>query len=301
MDSHAGDALRRIQDIVAQATGQSLSADAQRQLEAVLGTIAGDGADRARDNFSERDVTILLADLRGFTAITATYPAGVVLEMLNRCFVEMSQIIVRHHGTIDKFMGDSIMVIFFGDPASPGADVRRALGCAVDMQLGMESINRRHRDSRLPELFMGIGINTGRVMAGLLGSDLYSAYTVIGEDVNLASRIEAFSLRGQILISDGTYGLCGDYAETGQPMEVFVKGRSSACGCASCSASRPSAGKCRGRKCAAARASRCACRSTTSCCRTRSCCRRRCRPRSSTSATTACSRKCRRRSRCMPT
>jgi adenylate cyclase len=192
----------------------------------VLGTIAGDGADRARDNFSERDVTILLADLRGFTAITATYPAGVVLEMLNRCFVEMSEIIVRHHGTIDKFMGDSIMVIFFGDPASPGADVRRALGCAVDMQLGMESINRRHRDSRLPELFMGIGINTGRVMAGLLGSDLYSAYTVIGEDVNLASRIEAFSLRGQILISDGTYGLCGDYAETGQPMEVFVKGRS---------------------------------------------------------------------------
>jgi adenylate cyclase len=138
----------------------------------------------------------------------------------------MSQIIVRHHGMIDKFMGDSIMVIFFGDPASPGADVRGALGCAVDMQVGMESLNRRHRDARLPELFMGIGINTGRVMAGLLGSDLYSAYTVIGEDVNLASRIEAFSLRGQILISDETFRLCGDHAETGDAMEVFVKGRS---------------------------------------------------------------------------
>ena len=226
-ESHTRDALRRIQDIVAQATGKNLSGEAERQLESVLGTIAGvPGAAQARDNFSERDVTILLADLRGFTAITATQPAGVVLEMLNRCFVEMSKIIVRHHGMIDKFMGDSIMVIFFGDPASPGADVRRALGCAVDMQVGMESLNRRHRDARLPELFMGIGINTGRVMAGLLGSDLYSAYTVIGEDVNLASRIEAFSLRGQVLISDETFKLCGDYAETGDAMEVFVKGRS---------------------------------------------------------------------------
>ena len=149
-----------------------------------------------------------------------------VLELLNRCFVDMSEIIVRHHGTIDKFMGDSIMVIFFGNPASPGQDVRRALACAVDMQLGMDSLNKRHRSARLPELFMGIGINTGRVMAGLLGSDLYSAYTVIGEDVNLASRIEAFSLRGQVLISDGTFDLCDGYAETGEPMEVFVKGRS---------------------------------------------------------------------------
>jgi len=226
-ESHTRDALRRIQDIVAQATGKSLSGEAERQLESVLGTIAGaPGETQARDNFSERDVTILLADLRGFTAITATHPAGVVLEMLNRCFVEMSEIIVRHQGTIDKFMGDSIMVIFFGDPSSPGADVRRALACAVDMQVGMESLNRRHRSDRLPELFMGIGINTGRVMAGLLGSDLYSAYTVIGEDVNLASRIEAFSLRGQVLISDETFRLCGDYADAGDPMEVFVKGRS---------------------------------------------------------------------------
>ena len=193
----------------------------------MLERLAGaSGPATAQDNFAEREVTILLADLRGFTAITATHPAGVVLELLNRCFVEMSEIIVRHHGTIDKFMGDSIMVIFFGNPAARGEDVRRALACAVDMQLGMDSLNRRHRDARLPELFMGIGINTGRVMAGLLGSDLYSAYTVIGEDVNLASRIEAFSLRGQVLISDETYKLCGDYADTAQPMEVFVKGRS---------------------------------------------------------------------------
>lgn len=225
-ESPTRDALRRIEDILAQSTGVSLNRETQRQLEGVLERLIGTSGDQpAGDHFAERAVTILLADLRGFTAITAAHPAGMVLELLNRCFVTMSEIIVRHRGTIDKFMGDSIMVIFFGDPAAPGDDVKRALLCAIDMQLGMESLNASNRRGSIPELFMGIGINTGKVMAGLLGSDLYSAYTVIGEDVNLASRIEAFSLRGQVLISSNTYVYCGDYARTGEPMEVYVKGR----------------------------------------------------------------------------
>lgn len=221
------DALRRIQDIVAEAKGSALEGEAVRRLERVLERLLGaPGAASIEDDFAEREVTILLADLRGFTAMTANYPAGTVLEILNRCFVAMSEVIVRHQGTIDKFMGDSIMVIFFGRPSAPGEDVRRALLCAADMQLGMEALNRASRGNGTPELFMGIGINTGRVMAGLLGSELYSAYTVIGEEVNLASRIEAFSLRGQVLISDSTFRHCADYAQTGEPMEVFVKGRS---------------------------------------------------------------------------
>jgi adenylate cyclase len=225
-ESPTRDALRRIEDIVAQATGVSLGREAERQLESVLERLLGASGERpAGEHFAERAVTILLADLRGFTAITAAHPAGLVLELLNRCFVNMSEIIVRHRGTIDKFMGDSIMVIFFGDPGAPGDDVKRALLCAIDMQQGMESLNANHRRGGMPELFMGIGINTGKLMAGLLGSDVYSAYTVIGEDVNLASRIEAFSLRGQVLISNNTYAHCGDYARTGEPMEVYVKGR----------------------------------------------------------------------------
>lgn len=220
-------ASRRIQDIVAEATGTRLHDEAVGQLEHALAGIGGLAPGREPgEDFSSREVTILLADLRGFTAITAAYPAGVVLEILNRCFGSMSQIIVRHHGTIDKFMGDSIMVIFFGNPAVPGEDVKRAVKCAVEMQIAMEGLNRQQKRVGIPELFMGIGINTGTVMAGLLGSELYSAYTVIGEDVNLASRIEAFSLRGQILISDGTHRHCGDFARTGEPMEVYVKGRS---------------------------------------------------------------------------
>jgi adenylate cyclase len=224
-ESVVRDALRRIQDIVAESTGQALKGDAEKQVENLLGSITGGAAAPARDNFSQREVTILLADLRGFTAITAAYPAGVVLELLNRCFVAMSEIIVRHHGTIDKFMGDSIMVIFPGSAEQPGEDVKRALVCAVDMQTSMEWLNRQHKRANMPELFMGIGINTGSVMAGVLGSDVYSAYTVIGQDVNLTSRIEAFSLRGQVLISDSTFQSCKAFARCSEPMEVYVKGQ----------------------------------------------------------------------------
>jgi class 3 adenylate cyclase len=124
--------------------------------------------------------------------------------MLNRYFGRMSAIIFANGGSIDKFMGDAIMVLF-GAPIAHAEDVQHAVTCAVQMQIAMDEVNREHREQGLPELFMGIGINTGTVMAGLLGSEAYSEYTVIGDEVNLASRIEAFSLRGQVLISENTY------------------------------------------------------------------------------------------------
>jgi adenylate cyclase len=103
--------------------------------------------------------------------------------------------------------------------------VHRALTCAVEMQIAMQALNDTHRRGGLPEIYMGIGVNTGQVMAGLVGSELYSAYALIGEDVSLTSRIEAFSLRGQVLISESTFARCGDFATTSEPMEVYVKGR----------------------------------------------------------------------------
>jgi adenylate cyclase len=176
------------------------------------------------DNFLSRDVTIVLADLRGFTSISESFPPSAVLGLLNRYLGRMSEIIFRHEGAIDKFMGDSIMVLF-GAPNTHHDDVQRALRCAVEMQLAMGEINEDNKRRGMPELFMGIGINTGTVMAGLLGSALYSEYTVIGDEVNLASRIEAFTLRGQILISRNTYERCGDFVHTADPMDVHVKGK----------------------------------------------------------------------------
>lgn len=220
------DTLRRIQNIIAQETGSPLRGEGEKKLENVLNSaIVESPANASPDKgFLTREVTILLADLRGFTSISANYPAGVVMDLLNRCLARMSEIIFRHHGTIDKFMGDSIMVLF-GASGAHEDDVQRALACAVDMQLAMDELNQKHKGMGMPELYLGIGINTGNVMAGLIGSDLYSEYTVIGDNVNLASRIEAFSLRGQVLISPSTFGRCRDFVLTGDPVEVHVKGK----------------------------------------------------------------------------
>jgi adenylate cyclase len=217
--------ILRIQEIVARETGKPLGPAAELEVEGVLKQLDGHSYPSSLgQDFLNREVTILLADLRGFTAIAAGHPAGVVIQLLNPCLIKMSEIIFRHQGTIDKFMGDSIMVLF-GAPVSRTDDVARALACAVEMQLAMSTLNLLHKDRGMPELFMGIGINTGNVLAGMLGSERYSEYTVIGDEVNLASRIEAFSLRGQVLISQSTFDRCKDLVETSPPMDVHVKGK----------------------------------------------------------------------------
>lgn len=223
-DPQLHDALRQIHQIVAEETGVPLPANARSRLEKVLSGAMG-RLPIPRASGVAHDVTILLADLRGFSSITASYPGTTVLALLNRCFAEMSEIIFRHHGTIDKFMGDAIMVLF-ETPDGGDDSVLRAVSCAVDMQLAMEGLNAINKGQGMPEMFFGIGINTGRVISAMLGSDVYSEHTVIGEEVNLASRIESFSLRGQVLISESTYQRCNGFVKTGDPMDAFVKGKS---------------------------------------------------------------------------
>jgi adenylate cyclase len=226
-DDPSKEAVRHLQALIARETGKPLSNAAEAEMEFIIqhacGAIDEDDAIGSDHSFVRREVTILLADLRGFTSITATLPAGVVIAMLNRCLGRMNEIVSRHHGVIDKFMGDSIMVLF-GVPTEQPGDVQRALACAIEMQLAMVELNQDNQDA-IPELFMGIGINTGSVMAGKFGSNFYSEYTVIGDEVNLASRIEAFSLRGQVLISENTFDHCRDFVTVSEAMEVFVKGK----------------------------------------------------------------------------
>jgi adenylate cyclase len=171
-----------------------------------------------------RHVTILLSDIRGFTAIAETLPAMAVVDLLNRYFACMCQVITRYRGTIDKFMGDSILVLF-GAPNSAEDDVERALACAVEMQLAMTEFNAINAALGLPPLYMGIGLNTGNVVAGPLGPDAHTEYTAIGDEVNLTSRIEAQSLRGQILIGANTRELARGFIEVGPPSDVQVKGK----------------------------------------------------------------------------
>lgn len=218
--------LHQIREIVARDGGKPLSAAAEAEIEGVLRRPGGETYPSALDEaFRDQEVTILLADLRGFTAMAAAHPAGMVIQLLNPCLIKMSEIIFRHQGIIDKFMGDSIMVLF-GAPMGREDDVHRALACAVEMQMTMNTLNLAHKAQSLPELYMGIGMNTGNVLAGMLGSERYSEYTVIGDEVNLASRIEALSLRGQVLISQSTYERCKDFAATSEPISIHVKGKS---------------------------------------------------------------------------
>ena len=228
-DDPEKEAVRRLQELIARETGAPLKHAAEAEMISIVQHACGvDGEGNAagpEHSFERREVTIMFADLRGFTSITATLPAGVVIAMLNRCLGRMNEIVSSHHGVIDKFMGDSIMVLF-GVPVEHPDDVQRALICAIEMQLAMVELNNQGRQDDIPELFMGIGINTGSVMAGKFGSSFYSEYTVIGDEVNLTSRIEAFSLRGQVLISENTFDHCRGFVTVSEAMEVFVKGKS---------------------------------------------------------------------------
>ncbi|HEU0219568.1 MAG TPA: adenylate/guanylate cyclase domain-containing protein [Gallionella sp.] len=222
------EAVHRLQALITRETGAPFKPAVEAEMGSIIRHACGVGGENIAAGhepfFARREVTILLADLRGFTAITATLPAGTVIAMLNRCLGRMSEIVSRHHGVIDKFMGDSIMVLF-GAPISHTDDVQRALACAIEMQLAMTELNNQNQQNGIPELFMGIGINTGSVMAGKFGSNFHSGYTVIGDEVNLTSRIESFSLRGQVLISENTFEHCRDFVTVGEAMEVFVKGK----------------------------------------------------------------------------
>jgi adenylate cyclase len=213
----------RIQSIVSAETGRRLGADAELAVSKLLRQVAS-GNRQGQDGFAHRELTILFADLRGFMAISDRYPADVVLKVLNRCLVTMTEVVISHEGTIDKFMGDSLMVRF-SESASGKDPVERALACAVDLQIAMDQLNTHHRENALPELYLGIGISTGAVFVGTLGSELYEAHTVIGEEVNIAARIEAFSLRGQVLISESTFERANGHAKTGEPFPLHVKGK----------------------------------------------------------------------------
>jgi adenylate cyclase len=151
-----------------------------------------------------RKVTILMTDIRGFTSISEKLSPQQVVALLNVYLKAMTKVIKEYGGTINDITGDGI-VIFFGAPIQHSDDSHRAVACAIAMQLAMESVNQQAQDLNFPKLEIGIGINTGEVVVGNIGSEELAKYTAIGSHVNLASRIESFTVGGQILISPSTY------------------------------------------------------------------------------------------------
>jgi adenylate cyclase len=135
----------------------------------------------------------------------------------------MVKIIKQYEGTIDEFIGDAIFVLF-GAPIWQEADAQRAVACAVQMQLAMASVNEQNRQDDLPEIEMGIGIHTGQVILGNIGSAERMKYGVVGRHVNLTSRIQSYTTGGQILISETTRQEVGPMLKIGRQMEVEAKG-----------------------------------------------------------------------------
>ncbi|AFY58602.1 putative transmembrane sensor domain protein [Rivularia sp. PCC 7116] len=150
-----------------------------------------------------RNITIFTSDLRGFTATSERLPAEEVIKIINLYLGYMADVITEYQGTIDEFMGDGILVLF-GAPTAREDDATRAIACAVAMQQAMEPVNQKIKEMGLPKLEMGIGINTGEVVVGNIGSEKRTKYGIVGKQVNLTYRIESYTVGGQIFISEST-------------------------------------------------------------------------------------------------
>ena len=171
----------------------------------------------------KRTLTLMMTDLRGFTSLSERLPADRIVTLLNRYLAAMIPVIKQYRGTIDEFIGDAIFVLF-GAPVWQEDDAERAVACAVAMQLAMNAINEQNRAEDLPEIEMGIGLHTGQVVVGNIGSPERMKYGVVGSHVNLTSRIQSFTTGGQILISESTRQDVGQMLKIGREMEVTAKG-----------------------------------------------------------------------------
>ncbi len=213
--NEAMDHLERANRFIRKTFGQYLSDDI---VDSILET--PDGAILGGD---KRQVTIMMTDLRGFTAIGERLPAEEVVDIINIYLETMTEIILKYKGTIDEFIGDAIFVIF-GAPIQREDDALRAVACSLEMQLSMAEVNRKCRERSYPEVHQGIGINTGMVVVGNIGSMKRMKYGCVGRNVNLTARIESYTVGGQTYISESTLKACGDILRVDDQLEVMPKG-----------------------------------------------------------------------------
>jgi class 3 adenylate cyclase/CHASE2 domain-containing sensor protein len=168
-------------------------------------------------------VTLMMTDLRGFTSMCGSMEPEDVVTLLNHYLESMTRIITRYGGTIDEFIGDAILVVF-GAPLPLENTEKRAVACAIEMLNAMPEINRWNTSHRLPEVEMGIGVHSGEVVLGNIGSELRAKYGIVGATINLTSRVESFTVGGQVLISEQTRERCGGGLTLGTSQVVSPKG-----------------------------------------------------------------------------
>jgi sigma-B regulation protein RsbU (phosphoserine phosphatase) len=170
-----------------------------------------------------RQVAILMSDLRGFSALSERLGAEAMIDLINRYLARMTPIILAHGGTINEFIGDAILVLF-GAPFERPDDPLRAARCALAMQAAMADLNAENAALGLPPLSMGIGIHTGVVVAGNIGSKEHVKYGVVGPAVNLTARVQGLAAGGQVLLTNAALARVRGMVRVGPALRTRVKG-----------------------------------------------------------------------------
>jgi len=163
-----------------------------------------------------------MSDLRGFMNLSENRDPEELVRLLNRYLERMSKVILDHDGMIDEFIGDAILVVF-GVPESRDDDALRAVACGLSMQNALSDLNKEITLEGYPPFEMGIGINTGTVIVGNIGSEARLKYGIVGAAVNTAGRIESNTVGGQVLIGESTYRLIHEFLTTEPPQTVMMK------------------------------------------------------------------------------
>lgn len=201
-----------------------MRASFQRLLSPAIAEQIVSGAVEVKKYGEVRDTTVLFTDIRGFTSMSEKTDARDVVDMLNEYFELMVEIIFANEGTLDKFVGDEIMALY-GSPVSHRDDPYRAVKTAYEMLQALAEFNAQREAVGKPPIHIGVGINTGEMVAGYLGSSRALEYTVIGDSVNTGARLCSHAKAGQIVISEYTYARVKDYFEVEELPPAQVKGK----------------------------------------------------------------------------
>lgn len=182
--------------------------------------------ERLRLGGEKKELSVMFSDIRGFTTLSEKLPPEEIVPQLNDYLTRMTQVVFDHHGTLDKFIGDAIMAIF-GAPVVQSDHAFRACATALDMIRTLRLLQQEWREKSLPALHIGVGINTGTMVVGNMGSERRFDYTVIGDNVNLASRLEGLTkMYGvNVIVSESTWEAAGGRFAGRELDVVRVKGK----------------------------------------------------------------------------
>lgn len=196
----------------------------RRLLSPDLAEMVVNGALSVEKGGESRVATVMFVDIRGFTALSADNEASDVLQLLNDYYEVLVNNVFLHEGTIDKFIGDGMMVIW-GAPVAHHDDPNRAVRAALDIQKALEAFNFDRLSRGDAPIEVGIGINTGEVVAGYIGSSQTMSYSVIGDMVNTASRLCSAARPGEIIVSEYTHYIVNDEFKTCKRDPIDAKGK----------------------------------------------------------------------------